>query len=100
MVENALIRQSEFLINLIEDVFLTECESNTSNVPIESQRHIDAIESHPIDFTFPTLPIPVSIRITESADIHVVSVLSHDLHCDYSIQLLPQSTPFRRAEEE
>ena len=48
-------------------------------VPSEGKRHVDTVESHPINFLLPSVPIPERAGITDGADVHVVTVLDGEL---------------------
>ena len=47
--------------------------------PDKCQGHVDSVQRHPVNFTLPTLPIPVGVAVAKRAHIHVVTVFSANL---------------------
>ena len=60
---NLLFRIAQFQQHIAPDALLTD----------DGQRKIHAMQSHPVDFTFPTLPVPESHRIGERAIVEIVT---------------------------
>ncbi len=48
---------------------------HTHSVAHGSQRHVDAMQCHPVDFFLPSVPVPESHRIGEGAVVEVVAEL-------------------------
>ena len=79
MAKNALVTQAQSAIHLVEEVLLTTGEAAGKDSPVESQRHVDTVQRHPVDFSLPALPIPVRVAVAERAHVHVVTVLGANL---------------------
>ena len=63
MAKNALVTQAQSAIHLVEEVLLTTGEAAGKDSPVESQRHVDTVQRHPV----------------ERAHVHVVTVLGANL---------------------
>lgn len=79
VAKNALVAQAQSAIHLVEEVLLTTGEAAGKDSPVESQRHVDTVQRHPVDFSLPALPIPVRVAVAERAHVHVVTVLGANL---------------------
>ena len=49
------------------------------DVPCEGEGHVDAVESHPVDFFLPSAPVPEGGGVADGTDIHVVTVFDGEL---------------------
>ena len=79
MLHDPSVAQSQLTIHLVEDVLLSSGDDSSAMLPVEGERHVDAVQRHPVNLTLPALPLPVRVAVAERADVHVVAVLSQDL---------------------
>ena len=79
VLHNAGVAQSQLAVHLVENVLLSGGDTLVGMLPVEGERHIDAVQRHPVNLTLPALPVPMRVAIAERADVHVVTVLGQDL---------------------
>ena len=79
MLHDPSVAQSQLTIHLVEDVLLSSGDDSSAMLPVEGERHVDAVQRHPVNLALPTLPLPVRVAVAERADVHVVAVLRKDL---------------------
>ena len=91
------VAQSQLAVHLVENVLLSSGDGLSATLPVEGERHVDAVQRHPVNLTLPAIPLPVRVAVAERAHVHVVTVLSKDL-C--SIQRLDGTSSFQGAGRE
>ena len=71
-----------------------------SSLPNKCKRHINTIQSHPINFSFPSFPIPMSIRITKCTNIHIITIFRIHLILLTWLQFILLQTSLQILQEE
>ena len=79
VLHNAGVAQSQLAVHLVENVLLSGGDTLVGILPVEGERHIDAVQRHPVNLTLPAIPLPVRVAVAERADVHVVTVLGKNL---------------------
>ena len=79
MIENALVTQTQLLVHLVVEILLSGGNNVIEVLPVESERHVDAVQRHPVNLTLPALPVPMRVAVAERADVHVVTILGKNL---------------------
>ena len=73
------VTQSQLAVHLVENVLLSSGYESWTMRPVESKRHVDAVQRHPVNLALPAVPLPVRVAVAERTDVHVVTILSKDL---------------------
>ena len=74
-----MVTQTQLLVHLVVEILLSGGNNVIGMLPVEGERHIDAVQRHPVNLTLPAIPLPVRVAVAERADVHVVTVLGQDL---------------------
>ena len=79
VLHNAGVAQSQLAVHLVENVLLSGGDTLVGMLPVEGERHIDAVQRHPVNLTLPAIPLPVRVAVAERTDVHVVTILGKNL---------------------
>ena len=74
-----MVTQTQLLVHLVVEILLSGGNNVIEVLPVESERHVDAVQRHPINLTLPAIPLPVRVAVAERTDVHVVTILGKNL---------------------